>query len=216
MPGACSKPLPGQGRARPGVGSRRTHGATEVLRKRARWRALPRGAATAAPALHPCLHERGSLSEWLRAHGAELRVLRLRQGRRAGAVGPLWTREVLLLLDGRPVVWARSVLDFGALRGPWRALRGFGTLPLGDWLFARADVKRGPVEVRRLGAADPLARAAQRALRRHASVPREPRESLTDPGPAGWARRSAFVRRGCALWLTELFLPAAAELRRRT
>ena len=175
---------------------------------RGHWRALPGAAACAPASLHPFLIEHGSLSELLRAHGRELRVLRLRQGLHAGPVGGSWAREVLLLLDGRPVVWARSVLPAQALRGPWRALRGFGTRPLGDWLFQRADVRRGPVELRRLGRADPAVRAAARALER-AGLP---------PLPLGhavplWARRSAFVRRGCALWLIELFLPAAGGLR---
>ena len=175
---------------------------------RGHWRALPGAAACAPASLHPFLIEHGSLSELLRAHGRELRVLRLRQGLHAGPAGGLWAREVLLLLDGLPVVWARSVLPAQALRGPWRALRGFGTGALGDWLFQRADVRRGAVQLRRLGDADPLVRAAARALAR-AGLPALP------PGRAAplWARRSAFVRRGCALWLTEVFLPAAGGLR---
>ncbi len=175
---------------------------------RGRWRGLPGAAACAPASLHPFLVEHGSLSELLRAHGRELRVLRLRQGLHAGPAGGLWAREVLLMLDGLPVVWARSVLPAQALRGPWRALRGFGTRPLGDWLFQRADVRRGPVELRRLGGADPAVRAAARALER-AGLPAFP----AGRGAPLWARRSAFVRRGCALWLTELFLPAAGGLR---
>ena len=177
---------------------------------RARWRALPGASACVPASLHALLIEQGSLSERLRAHGGELRVLRLRQGLQAGPVGGQWAREVLLLLDGLPVVWARSVLPAQALRGPWRALRGFGTRPLGDWLFQRADIRRGPLELRRLGGADPAVRAAARALAR-AGLPGLP----AGPAMPLWARRSAFVRRGCALWLTELFLPAAGGLRPR-
>jgi chorismate lyase len=189
-----------------GVAATPRRGAPGPVRGRAHWREIPRAAACAPRSLRPFLLEHGSLSRLLRAHGRELRVLRLWQGFHAGPAGVLWTREVLLLLDGVPVVWARSVLQAGALRGAWRALRGFGTRPLGDWLFQRPDLRRGPLELRRLGGAHVLARAAARALSRagfeHAAC------------TPLWARRSAFLRRGCALELTELFLPAAGALRR--
>lgn len=189
-----------------GVAATLRRGAPGPLHGRAHWRELPRAAACAPRSLLPFLLEHGSLSRLLRAHGRELRVLRLWQGFHAGPAGALWTREVLLLLDGVPVVWARSVLPAGALRGPWRALRGFGTRPLGDWLFQRPDLRRGPLELRRLGGAHVLVRAAARALGR-AGFPHAACAPL-------WARRSAFLHRGCALELTELFLPAAGALRR--
>ncbi|WP_297908713.1 chorismate lyase [Thiomonas sp.] len=196
----------------PGVVATSRRGAAGLTQGRARacarWRELPGAAACAPRVLLPFLLERGSLSQLLRAHGREFRVLRLGQGLHAGPAGVLWTREVLLLVDGVPVVWARSVLPADALRGAWRALRGFGTRALGDWLFQRGDVRRGPLELRRLGSADPAARAVARALARTGF-----RAEAAGTG-ALWARRSAFVRRGSDLALTEVFLPPAKRLRR--
>lgn len=187
-------------------------------REARRWRALPGGAASADHALFRWLRERGSLSALLRAHGSTLRVLRLRQGECAARAlhgnvpfGPgalrVWLRDVLLELDGRPVVWARSVASPHCVRGAWRGLHGVGGRPLGDWLFVRGDVCRGCIEVRRLPRAHPLARQAWRAWLAHPMT----RRGVAQPAP--WARRSAFVRRGHALWVTEVFLPDALRLR---
>lgn len=188
------------------------------------WRGLPAGAAAAAAVWLPWLCERGSLSALLRAHGLRLRVLRLREGCRAtlgqaGSGCPVavpgqrpWIREVLLELDGRALVWACSSTAPGALRGAWRGLHRVAGRPLGDWLFACPQVHRGPIEVRRLAPSDPMARRAWSRLSAHA---RERGEAVHEPAPVLWARRSAFLRRGRALWVTEVFLPEVARLSRR-
>ena len=51
-------------------------------------------------------------------------------------------REVLLLADGTPVVWARTVLAPEALRGPWYFLGRLGTRPLGARLFTDPAIAR--------------------------------------------------------------------------
>ncbi len=125
-------------------------------------------------------------------------------GRPRGTARPrtVLSREVLLLCDGLPTVWAHSVIDAAALRGRWRWLAGLGNRPLGEALFRDPQVRRGPLSFRRLRAPDPryLGAAAELSAR-GLSVPR-----------ALWARRSVFVAGGRQLLVTEVFLPAVASL----
>ncbi len=175
------------------------------------WRPL-RPAAGAA-GLQGWLGERGSLTARLRGHCGTFSLQRMGQrfapplrdeamllgqpiGRRA------WVREVMLLADGVPVVWAHSVAHPRVLRDAWRLLRRIGARPVGDAVFARAQTRRGDIRVRRLRPGHPLHRAACAA-------------AGVDDGRALWARRSAFVHRGRALWVTEVFLPDVQFLRPR-
>lgn len=166
-----------------------------------------------APAwLRPWLTDSGSLTARLAARCAKLQVRVLRQamalpnederrliglprGRRA------WLREVLLVADGRAVVFAHSVIAPRDLRGPWRMAAAVGGRPLGAALFADPRIARGPLHGERLEAEHPLRRRAQRAV--------------GGTLPTLWARRSRFLRRGRPLLVTEVFLPAIEDLRRR-
>lgn len=113
------------------------------------------------------------------------------------------TREVLLVCDGLPTVFAHSVIDASALRGRWRWLAGLGVRPLGEALFSDPLVRRGPLRFRQLRAPDRRYRSAAAELAaRGLPVPR----SL-------WARRSVFSAGGRQLLVTEVFLPAVASLR---
>lgn len=175
------------------------------------WRALRPAARRSG--IPDWLGERGSLTARLRAHCGSFSLRRLGQGparplrdeaallgspaRRLG-----WSREVLLLADGVPVVWAHSVARPEVLRGHWRLLVSLGSRPVGDAVFARPLTRRGAIAVRRLRPSHPLQRAACEA-------------ACLAPDTPLWARRSAFVHRGQALWVTEVFLPALAALRRR-
>jgi chorismate--pyruvate lyase len=168
---------------------------------------LPLRPAAARSGIAPWLAERGSLTARLRAHCTQFGLRRLCHGTGAaqaddpGCGGPrLWRREVLLLADGQPVVFARSVAARDVLRDSWRLLRGLGARPLGDAVFARPGVRRTPIRVRRLRRGDALQRAACRAAGLAADTEL-------------WARRSAFVHRGAAVWVTEVFLPALSTLR---
>ena len=65
--------------------------------------------------------------------------LGLRHGRR------VWVRDVLLLADEIPVVFAHSVVAPLALRGAWHIARAIGNRPLGAALFADPLIDRKSV-----------------------------------------------------------------------
>jgi chorismate--pyruvate lyase len=109
-----------------------------------------------------------------------------------------WTREVLLLADGEPVVFAHSVLALRDCRGPWRLATAVGGRPLGAALFADPLIVRGPLHVARIDATHPLHRRAEAAL--------------GTPLPNLWARRSRFLHDERPLLVTEVFLPGIARL----
>jgi len=102
-------------------------------------------------------------------------------------------REVLLLGDYRPVVFAHSVLPRASLRGLWRGLGRLGNQPLGVLLFANPKVKRTQLSYKKLGAHHVLYRSA---LRHTGSTP-----------PYLWARRSVFNLNGATMMVTEVFFP---------
>ena len=129
---------------------------------------------------------------WLAPHGDERAVLGLRRGEGA------WVREVLLLADGVPVVFAHSVLPRENARGPWRLVAGMGTRPLGAALFADPRVARTPLEFRRVDRRHALWQGAARAVG----------VAL----PPLWARRSRFCLQGRPLLVSEVFLPEIVSL----
>ena len=121
---------------------------------------------------------------WQRPLPTERRALGLREGAHA------LVREVLLVCDGTPWVYARSVLPEGTLRAELRHLRRFGARSLGALLFADPRIRRGPFEIARID-------------RRHRLLP----AGLGVAAPV-WARRRCFSLNGRALLVQELFLPA--------
>ena len=129
------------------------------------------------------LHVTVLRESWGRPFADEAWRLRLRPGAR------VWCREVLLGCADEPQIFARSVIAPSALRGRYRQLRRLGGRPLGGMLFGRVPVRRGTIEICRLGPDDPL--------HRHASVAARP-----------WARRSVFSVGSKSLLVTEVFLPA--------
>ena len=164
--------------------------------------------------LRAWLRAPGSLTERLKRHGG-FEVELLRQGtarlraperRQLGAPrrGCTLVREVLLCVDGVPLVWARSSLHKSALAGPWKALRGLGRRPLAELLYADPRVRRSLLTPRRL--------AVQGATRRQLQ-----RQWLRATGGAApramqWSRHSVFERRGARLRIMELFHPDVARL----
>ncbi len=154
--------------------------------------------------LHAWLTAPGSLTARLRAHGVvEVRVQR--QGsqrlwpeeRRDLACRSGHVREVVLLLDGVPVVWARSATSNRALHGPWKALTGLGARPLAELLFQRSHVCREPLRIQQLA--------------RHGRA--EARLRAAWPGPLPrWARSSVFWQHGQPLRVMESFAPWVEEL----
>lgn len=113
-----------------------------------------------------------------------------------------WIREVALFLDGRPVVFAHTVLPRHP-RGPMTQwLERLGNRSLGALLFAHPRFSRGPLAARRLDRRHALFQRSINALQ------------LADvPPPALWARRSRFSFGEQSILVTEVFSPAVAKFR---
>ena len=105
----------------------------------------------------------------------------------------IYTREVFLHADGKPVVYAHSVVAAQHLCGAWHALRNLGNRPLGALLFAHPLVRRSALHFYALKPNHPLYRRAAVAL--------------AIPPQKLWARRSLFILHNAPLLVTEIFLP---------
>jgi chorismate lyase len=102
-------------------------------------------------------------------------------------------REVLLIGNNQPVVFAHSVLPRASLRGAWNGLGRLGSKPLGATLFANPKVKRTPLEYKKLPRQHPI------SMRVAAHLQISPK--------ALWARRSIFSLNCARIMVTEVFLP---------
>lgn len=125
--------------------------------------------------------------DWGRPRLDESRALGLRQGRLA------LIREVHLLCDDRPWVFARTVIPRSTLSGEQRRLAQLGNRPLGAVLFADPRMVRGSVEVAPIRFGHPLYAAAVQGLK-------------GKPGVI-WGRRSVFRLGDKPLLVSEFFLP---------
>ncbi|MDH4133860.1 MAG: chorismate lyase [Gammaproteobacteria bacterium] len=110
-----------------------------------------------------------------------------------------FVREVHLLCNGAPWVFARTVIPRTTLVGMNRRLTRLKNRPLGAVLFADPSMKRGPVEIARLLPGDALYHDATQ----HLSV-------LPD---RIWGRRSIFMLAGKPLLVSEFFLPGVPPCR---
>lgn len=105
-----------------------------------------------------------------------------------------FVREIELTCDGRPWVFAQTLIPLATLaRHAW--LAALGTNALGERLAALPGLERGPLEFTRLTAGDTLYHRALRERR--------------DPPASLWARRSWFAIEGDRLLVQEVFLPEA-------
>ena len=157
------------------------------------WCAAP----VAAGILRRWLTDRGSLTARLERHAGPIKVKVLFQGLRRvnldeaflfeSPAARVLVREVLLLRGTKPLVFAHTVVEPGALRGAWRSVTGLGTRPLGAALFADPRIARFP-----------LHRRAAAQLKR--------------PPPPVWARRSIFAAGNSPILVSEVFLPAIYDL----
>ncbi len=127
-----------------------------------------------------------------RAHADEYALLGMAPGSRA------YVREVMLLCNEVPVVFAHSVLPPAGLRGGWCGITRLGSRSLGEALFSDHRVERQPLAYRRVRRDHPLYRATARQQMVSA-------RSL-------WARRSVFCLNSHPLLVTEVFLPAIYAL----
>jgi chorismate lyase len=101
-------------------------------------------------------------------------------------------REVMLMGNNQPVVFAHSVLPRASLRGAWHSLGKLGNKPLGATLFANPVVKRTPL--------------AYKKLPRHHPISMRVAEHLKRSPKALWARRSIFSLNCARILVTEVFL----------
>ncbi len=155
----------------------------------------------------------GSLSARLAATGEIFSVQVLAQGRqpltldesRALGLGGRRTgyaREVVLRVDGRALVFARSVTAHSGSLGAWRSVRGLGSRPLADVLFKRLGILRAPLAYSQL--------QRQSRLQRHVASSWQAATGLSLAHHALPARRSVFTRHGAALMVMEVFAARAS------
>jgi chorismate lyase len=101
-------------------------------------------------------------------------------------------REVALMGNNQPMVYAHSVLPRVSLRGAWHGLGKLGNKPLGATLFANPKVKRTPLEYKKLPCHHPISMRVA--------------EQLQTSPKALWARRSIFSLNCAKILVTEIFL----------
>ncbi|MBV8037591.1 chorismate lyase [Roseateles sp.] len=163
--------------------------------------------------LRDWLHAPGSLSRRLARLGERFEVQVLRQGvvpfraleRAALGLPPRGltvVREVILRVDGEPLIWARSAVHQRATTGPWRALKGLGARPLAHLLYDDPLIHRSELQPRRL--------SRPGHTRRHAARQWLEATGSVMPSQMLWSRNSVFSRSGAQLRVMELFVPALA------
>jgi chorismate--pyruvate lyase len=174
--------------------------------------------ALGAPAaMLPWLCAGGSLTARLMAHSEAFRVQRLHQRTALcladevqaigmTRVGRVWEREVLLRCDGRPAVFAHTVVPMAANATDWPLFNALGERSLGSTLFGDPLVRRGELEVARLRPGHPLARRARAAL----GDTDQP--TICIAPIYYYARRCLYRRHQGTLLVTEVFLPAVMNL----
>ena len=177
-------------------------GKRAVLNHRQGWLAHPHSLPRS---LRSWLSDRGSLTQRLKSRCASFRVMPLATG--LARPNPdeyallgmkpgtrAYVREVLLLCNEVPVVFAHSVLPHAGLRGGWNGITRLGSRSLGEALFSDHRIARQPLAYRHLGRSHPLFRAISG-------------QQFLEVGSL-WARRSVFCLNDHPLLVTEVFLPA--------
>jgi chorismate--pyruvate lyase len=104
-----------------------------------------------------------------------------------------YIREVLLVGNQQPVIFAHSVLPHASLRGKWHKLGKLGNQPLGAALFRNMKVIRTPLSFKKLSKNHTLYQKATK--------------HLAQPPANLWARRSIFSLNCANILVTEVFLP---------
>jgi len=165
------------------------------------------------------LTDRGSLTAKLIAHSDQFRVQRVFQQhdfcwvdefRQIGLRKKcqVHAREVLLRCDDQPAVYAHTVLPLNSTAGEWPLFRTLGNKSLGSTLFGDPQVVRGAMQYARLQPNHPAMQRAHHLTRQNFGS--ETNSQFAHPL---FARRSLFFRRGGVMLVTELFLPAVAQLK---
>ena len=162
--------------------------------------------------LRAWLQAPSSLTARLRRHGT-VEVIVLCQGSHA-----LWlherhdlqcvvghVREVALLVNGVPAVWARSATSCTAIQGPWKALVSLGTRPLAELLFSNRLIRRDPLQphhIQRHGPMECHLRGDWAGLH----------QTISDSYLPRWARSSVFWHGNQPLRVMEAFAPWITRL----
>lgn len=110
--------------------------------------------------------------------------------------GQVWVREVLLLLDDVPWVFARTLIPQSLLEANQHGFAHLGTRPLGELLFTSTDIKPGKIEVAEFTRNCKLAQLAIK-------LNQNDFQTL-------WGRRRYFSIGQSELIVSEIFLPCAA------
>jgi chorismate lyase len=160
----------------------------------------------------PWLRDHGSLTRRIQQRCTTFKVLNMYTGLSMvtqDEIAPLkvlrpqhiYTRNVFLYADDKPVVFAHSVVAAHHLNHAWHDVQHMGNRPLGALLFSHPLVQRAPLRFKALQPAHPLYRQAA---------------SVLEVQPARlWARRSVFTLQGASLLVTEVFLPDILKLKQR-
>jgi chorismate--pyruvate lyase len=170
-----------------------------------------RQALPVQPSLKRWLRAPGSLSLRLRATGQRFEVRPLQQSTdrvlpgEAVSVGArrLHAREVLLLVDDEPLVYARSVTASRNVTGAWRSLRALGSRSLAELLFSQRWVSRSPLFALRLSPGS--------AWLRHLQAQCADQAPELAHSRVVWARYSVFYKAGQPLRVLEAFAPGIKE-----
>lgn len=129
---------------------------------------------------------------WHRPLYSESRLLGMRAGESA------LVREVELLCDRNAVVFARTLIPVGSLKGEAKKLAHLGNRPLGAVLFDDPLTKRILVEAARI---TPRHKLFSDAV-----------SSLSEQPAELWGRRTIFSYAGSPLLVNEIFLPAIGSI----
>ncbi len=166
------------------------------------WRNSKQVFGTIPSSIKHCLLDQGSLTKrlvtasnnnfavqvyrqgWSTAYLDEYRLLGINCGQLAQV------RETLLLCNGTPWVFARSVIPASSLKGHARQLLKLKNRSLGSWLFNDPTMQRDPFELATIAPNNPI-------------VPVELQQNHNL-----WGRRSKFMVQNLPLLVGEIFLPA--------
>ncbi len=147
------------------------------------------------------LFETGSLTERLRSHSERFDVEVMNEIRQpveaqqreilGTQAQTLLNREVLLICDGQPMVYAQSWIPEGARVGA-QGLDKLGSRPLGEVIFSDKNLTRQAIEVGCFEREHDVARLSR---------------SLKLPDQTLWGRRSVFMLPEENILVCEIFLP---------
>lgn len=150
------------------------------------------------------LFDQDSLTQRLQSHCKHFQVRVLREG--LAQVSPqeqqlfpacdaIYSREVLLICDGKPQVYARTLIPQTTLSYANSLLRDIGNTSLGEVLFRAKNMQRHAIEITEFEQNSIMAKFANEL-------------TGTAPHPL-WARRSMFTLDDNPLNVSEVFLPGS-------